>query len=266
MKRLFLILLAVMMMAAAPSRDNSYTSGTTISSSDVAANEDAIFTYLQNGIDVIADNSIVAADIQSGAVTTSKILDGTVANADLAGSIADSKLSTITTAAKVNTSALTTTTGVVGQLLVNDGDTWEAIANGDTNEVLTSTPGNMPTWAAVSTFTDRGDAAADDKAVGDFTTDGTWNDLDLSSIVTDTDAKAILFKISIQDGATGSSMKFRKNGNSQAYNTNEIETQVAAITQTITMVVPCDTSQVIEYNGSNVTFEVIAFMVLGWWN
>src|SRR3990167_9931074 len=63
--------------AAAPSRDNTYVAGTVISPTAVMANENTIYTYLQNGVDTYAANSITTAAIAVGAVTSSDILDGT---------------------------------------------------------------------------------------------------------------------------------------------------------------------------------------------
>ena len=57
--------------AAAPTRQTSYTTNEVISSSDVTSNENEIFTYLQNGVDVYADGSIVNADISSAAAIQS---------------------------------------------------------------------------------------------------------------------------------------------------------------------------------------------------
>ena len=55
------------------------------------------------------DGSVETADLKNGAVTTDKLADGSVTNQKLAGSISDSKLSTITTAGKVSNSATTAT-------------------------------------------------------------------------------------------------------------------------------------------------------------
>ena len=49
------------------------------------------------------DGAVETADLQNGAVTTDKLADGSVTNQKLAGSISDSKLSTITTAGKAVT-------------------------------------------------------------------------------------------------------------------------------------------------------------------
>ena len=83
----WLPLFAVVCIAAAPSRDNSYVAGTVIDPVKVTANEDAIFTYLQGGVDTY----------KTGSVTSAGILDGTVAAADLSdNAVTAAKLSTVT--------------------------------------------------------------------------------------------------------------------------------------------------------------------------
>ena len=59
-------------------------------------------------LNTLSDGSVTEAKLGTGAVTSAKISDGTIANADVSPSaaIADSKLATITTASKVNVSAL----------------------------------------------------------------------------------------------------------------------------------------------------------------
>ena len=119
---LWLILLfPIILEASPPSRVYSYVSGNQISPSENTANEDAIFNYLTAGIDVIADNTIVNADINSSAaivysklslassILTGDIKDGEIVNADISSSaaIVDSKLAQITTASKVSGAALT---------------------------------------------------------------------------------------------------------------------------------------------------------------
>jgi len=98
-----LVLLALfipnLLWAAPPSRIFSYESGDIIDPSKVTQNEDAIFNYLTRGVDKYAASSI----------TTDSILDGTLANSDIAGTaaIVDTKLAQITTASKVSGTSLT---------------------------------------------------------------------------------------------------------------------------------------------------------------
>lgn len=71
MKKYLYILLAITLMGAAPSRTYTYTSGNTISATEVTANEDAIFNYLREGVDTIKDASIVNDDISASAAIQS---------------------------------------------------------------------------------------------------------------------------------------------------------------------------------------------------
>jgi hypothetical protein len=80
---LFLLLIPSISFAAAPTRTYNYTSGTTIRSSEVTANEDSIFNYLQGGVDVIKDGSVVNADINSSAAIANSKLNLTTVTQDI---------------------------------------------------------------------------------------------------------------------------------------------------------------------------------------
>ena len=67
MRKYLTLLLIPFLIAAAPARQTSYTTGELIKSADVTANEDAIFNYLTLGVDTYADDTIVNADINSSA-------------------------------------------------------------------------------------------------------------------------------------------------------------------------------------------------------
>jgi hypothetical protein len=110
---------------------------------------------------------------------------------------------------------------------------------------------------------DRGDPSSVDFAVGDLTTDETWNDLDCSSVVPE-DAIAIIFKVSIRDGAINSTFKIRENGNSNIVNTAGLRTQVANQSISAQWIIPCDTSRVVEYWGTDLTFTSISITIMGW--
>lgn len=66
MKRIILLLIPFL-IAAAPSRTDIYTSGETISSTAVTANEDAIFNYLQSGVDTYSAGSVTNAAVSNAA-------------------------------------------------------------------------------------------------------------------------------------------------------------------------------------------------------
>lgn len=117
--------------------------------------------------------------------------------------------------------------------------------------------------AEAEAFTDRGDPSSVDFETGDFTTDNTWKDLDLSSIVP-AGVVAVLLHVAVKDDAVGSLLQFRKNGNSNARAISRVKTQVANIDFFVTIIVACDTNRVIEYLGDNLTFSTIEMTVLGW--
>jgi len=110
---------------------------------------------------------------------------------------------------------------------------------------------------------DRGDPAAFDKTEADLTMDNAWHDLDLSAIVTDTDASWILLRVILNDPNVGDNLLFRKNGNSNAIATPGIIAQVANQDIECEILVPCDTSQVIEYK-ANAALTSVDIVVLGW--
>lgn len=115
---LFSLLMCSQVLAAPPSRSYVYTSGTAILASEVTANEDAIFNYLQSGVDNIADGTIVNADINASAnIAATKInLTSVAQNITNTGTI-------------TNTGAVTITgdVGVTGSLVVGGGGTIDGI-------------------------------------------------------------------------------------------------------------------------------------------
>jgi hypothetical protein len=110
---------------------------------------------------------------------------------------------------------------------------------------------------------DRGDPSAYDFTLGDLTTNGTWQDLDLSSIVPE-DAIAVVLRVSIQDDATNNVLRFRKNGNSNTHSMQVVNTQVADLVNNAQFIVFCDTDRVIEYYATNTTWTAINIVVTGW--
>ena len=121
-----------------------------------------------------------------------------------------------------------------------------------------------PTWDSPTGFTNRGDPASNDFGVGDLTLDGTWNDLDLSSIVS-AGATAVALRVQVSD-ETLSSIIFRRNGNSNTGNNSACYNQVASISIFYDIIVPCDTDRIIEYYGDANVWAVLNIVVKGWWN
>jgi len=107
------------------------------------------------------------------------------------------------------------------------------------------------------------DSGSTDFDLTDLTTDGTYRDLDLSSILP-ANAIGVQLTVSLLDDAADQALQFRRNGNSNNEERVVAKTQVANITNSMSLIVACDTSQVIEYNASNTTWSAIYIHVLGW--
>ena len=101
-----------------PGASNAFTVGNDgsgdlkrITFTEAPAASDEIYvitTFEATNITEVGDGTIATAKIADDAVTSAKIVDGAIVNADINASaaIADSKLATLTTASKVNVSAL----------------------------------------------------------------------------------------------------------------------------------------------------------------
>ena len=111
-------------------------------------------------------------------------------------------------------------------------------------------------------FVDRGDPAAADFLIAALTGDGTWYDLDLSSIVP-AGAVAVVYQIQLQDDAVGTSIKLRKNGNSNQVNISRIRTMVVDVTNYADLITACDSNRVIEY-ALNAGATVCNIIIKGW--
>lgn len=113
-------------------------------------------------------------------------------------------------------------------------------------------------------FVDRGDPAAVDFNAGDFTIDGTWRDLDLSSIVP-VGAKAVELNVAIRSYFVNAFLAFRKNGNTNTSNRIACRTQISNQTIDYQGVVAIDENRKIEYGNNNTAFMAIEVTVISWW-
>ena len=110
---------------------------------------------------------------------------------------------------------------------------------------------------------DRGDPAAYDYNEAGLTMDNAWHDLDVSAIVTDTDASWVLLGVLLNDPNVGDNIMFRKNGNANAISMAGVIAQVANQDIFAQVLVPCDTSQIIEYR-ANAALTSCDMVVMGW--
>ncbi len=122
---------------------NTFSAGAVIIASQHNANFNTIYSEFNGNI----DNDNIAS---GAAIAYSKLdLTGAVLNADLAGSIADSKLSTITTAGKVNISALTVASQAQGDIIyASSSSAWARLGPGTSGQFLkTQGAAANPIWA-----------------------------------------------------------------------------------------------------------------------
>lgn len=101
----------------------------------------------------VKDSGIVEAKIATGAVTSAKILDGTIVNDDINASagIVDTKLATIATAGKVSNSATTATTANTASAIVARGATGNFTAGMITANLTGAVTGNASTATTLAT-------------------------------------------------------------------------------------------------------------------
>lgn len=118
-------------------------------------------------------------------------------------------------------------------------------------------------WNRFGRFVDRGQMPAFDYTLANFTTDGTWRDLDLSSIVP-SGARAVVLRIQIGDNLINQGFSLRQNGDT-GYGECNLITQVANQYIESQDVVSCDTNRIIEYFAANTTWTTISIYVCGWY-
>jgi len=112
-------------------------------------------------------------------------------------------------------------------------------------------------------YVDRGDPGTYDYSQADWSTTGSWTDQDLSAIVP-AGATAVHFRIQINDATGGTTLKLRKNGNSNTWNVAQCRIIVANEATFYDVIVGCDSARVIEYYVT-AAFDWIRATVAGWW-
>lgn len=149
-KIIIFLLIPTIVFATPPSRQSTYQPNTTILSSEVTANENVIFNYLQAGVDTYSDASIVNADVAADANIQSDKLNLT----SIAQNI--SNTGTFTNTGNVNITGTTTIAGTLGATTLAS----TAIGGG-----IFSSTGAFTTLEASSTFklgtTNQGDILYD---------------------------------------------------------------------------------------------------------
>lgn len=99
--------------------------------------------------------------------------------------------------------------------------------------------------------------------IGDFTTDGSYHDLDLSAYVP-VGAKFVLLRVNLLNSTANKACAFRKNGISQVYNNDYIYCQVAWVSYSQNVIVAVDDDRVIEYAFASGGWSQIDISIAGW--
>lgn len=101
-----------------------------------------------------------------------------------------------------------------------------------------------------------------DFVVGDFTTDASWHDLDLSGIIPE-GAKAVLIKMTTYQGSVGTKFLMKKKGTIDG-NCIDTETQVNLRDERAQGIIGVDENRKVQYWGSNNVWGYINIIIMGW--
>ena len=112
-------------------------------------------------------------------------------------------------------------------------------------------------------YVDRGDPQNLDFTISNFTTDGNWHELDLSSIVP-AGATVVHLSLNIKDDTVASWLIFTKNGNSYVANRLIGRTFIANFTTDFEGFCACDVDRKIQYKAIALTWNDINLTVKGW--
>ena len=116
----------------------------------------------------------------------------------------------------------------------------------------------------VQMYVDRGDPAAYDFDINDFTLDAAWHDLDLSALIP-LGAKSVLFDFDFTNSSANRHVALKKGGQTNDFNHVETHTRVAAQDDHSQMVVAVGPNRIIQYNISAAGWSAMNATLCGWW-
>lgn len=118
--------------------------------------------------------------------------------------------------------------------------------------------------AALPHAVDRGDPSAADFTTGGLTKDGTYYDMDLSSLIPAGAVMAIL-RVVIQSDTANKSVLFREKGNSNVLNTGQIVATVVNVLFAQDLIITLGSGRVIQYAAaSGATWTTLSVTVAGY--
>jgi hypothetical protein len=103
-----------------------------------------------------------------------------------------------------------------------------------------------------------------DFTLDDFTTNGEWQVMDISNIVPE-EAKAVIFGLTITDGAAGNYFEIRSYKSDSNYNTFKATTNVVDQPIGVEGFITLSNGRRFEYRGTNTTFSAINLILRGYW-
>ncbi len=112
-------------------------------------------------------------------------------------------------------------------------------------------------------YTDRGDPDGFDFTRSDFTTDTTWKELDVSSIVP-AGTVFILVHLIINSSTPSAKITFMKNGNTYDDNAAWGKMQVSARQLAQDIFISLDSDRKLTYKADNTSWTLINFVIAGW--
>lgn len=137
------------------------------------------------------------------------------------------------------------------QIIIGDGSIWKG-------ELISSIIARYPRYV------DRGSRGTWDFLDGQFTTDGTWQEMSLASIIP-VGTKAVVMKLNILDDLVGSWIQFKTRNYPDSINSSQALIQVANITVVEDITVAPNAQRLIQYRTNNTPFTNIRLCVKGWW-
>lgn len=112
-------------------------------------------------------------------------------------------------------------------------------------------------------YVDKGDLAAWDYQIGDFTVGSGWHTLDISAKVGAAE-RLVLLRMQIKSAAGGKEMRLRTNGNSNEFNMQSMFTHDNTLYYRDDVWVKTDANGVIEYWIISTTWNTINMSVRGY--
>lgn len=115
-----------------------------------------------------------------------------------------------------------------------------------------------------TSFVERGDPGSADFAIGDFTIDSAWHDLDLSGIVP-SNAKAVAVSLRLRSTLTCKTIYLTKKDYIQGWNVSLHKMNLAGLYEYTDKIVPIGSDGKLTYYLTAGGWNVVWLTVKGWW-